>query len=49
MDTLGLSLLVSLTIPFTFRSSSVQGKLLQHNLNADVVLALKDLKRKLSQ
>ncbi|KMZ68553.1 PIN domain containing protein (Yacp-like protein) [Zostera marina] len=31
------------------RSSSVQGKLLQHNLNADVVLALKDLKRKLSQ
>ncbi|XP_039121076.1 uncharacterized protein YacP [Dioscorea cayenensis subsp. rotundata] len=31
------------------RSTSVQGKLLQHNLDAEVVLALKDLKKKLSE
>ncbi|KAJ0972192.1 hypothetical protein J5N97_020151 [Dioscorea zingiberensis] len=31
------------------RSSSVQGKLLQHNLDSEVVHALKDLKKKLSE
>ena len=31
------------------RSTSMQGKLLQHNLEPEVVLALKDLKKKLSE
>ncbi|WOL03633.1 hypothetical protein Cni_G12353 [Canna indica] len=31
------------------RSTSVQGKLLQHNLDPEIVYALKDLKRKLSE
>lgn len=32
-----------------FRSSSFQGKLLKHNLDSEVVDALKDLRRKLSE
>lgn len=32
-----------------FRSTSMQGKLLKHNLDTEVVDALKDLKMKLSQ
>ena len=32
-----------------FRSTSMQGKLLKHNLDAEVVDALKDLRKKLSE
>lgn len=31
------------------RSTSMQGKLLKHNLDAEVVDALKDLRKKLSE